>query len=166
MDSYVAWNESCFKVTWTIFKTHLLEVGLLQHRKTMALQNLTAVHLLYYIMCEDPTFIKKIHWSSIWLKAWSHMTSHYTWGHVTTLYDFGSVLGQPLNTSLGLSQFHGHSSWLMCEVALSMLDQRLSMSLIAHALRNLNFCKFTLLGNMVMEPTTHLTRVIISTQSN
>ena len=33
--------------------------------------------------------------------------------------DFGSVLGWPLHTkSLGLSQFHGHGSWLVCEMAL------------------------------------------------
>ena len=24
-----------------------------------------------------------IHWNSIWLRAWSHLTSHYTWGSVT-----------------------------------------------------------------------------------
>jgi hypothetical protein len=28
MDSYMASNGSCFMVTWTIFKHHLLEVGL------------------------------------------------------------------------------------------------------------------------------------------
>ena len=47
------------------------------------------------------------------------MTSHYTWGPMTTLHDFGSVLGWPLITSFELSQFHGLSSWLVCEVALS-----------------------------------------------
>ena len=35
-----------------------------------------------------------------------------------TLHDFGSVLGHALDTSFGLSQFHGHGSWLVCEVAL------------------------------------------------
>ena len=34
-----------------------------------------------------------IHWNSIWLRARSHMTSHYTLGSVTTLHDFGGVLG-------------------------------------------------------------------------
>ena len=29
MDSYMASNGSCFMVTWTIFKNHLLEVGLM-----------------------------------------------------------------------------------------------------------------------------------------
>jgi hypothetical protein len=28
MDSYMTSNESCFMVTWIIFKNHLLEVGL------------------------------------------------------------------------------------------------------------------------------------------
>ena len=40
----------------------------------------------------------KIHWSSIWSKTRSHMTSHYTRGSVTTLHDFGGALGQPLDT--------------------------------------------------------------------
>ena len=39
-----------------------------------------------------------IHWNSIWLRARSHMTSHYTWGSVTTLHNFGGVLGGPLET--------------------------------------------------------------------
>ena len=44
-----------------------------------------------------PAWIE-IHWNSIWLRARSHMTSHYTWGSVTTLHDFGGVLGWPFNT--------------------------------------------------------------------
>ena len=39
-----------------------------------------------------------IHWNSIWLRAQSHMTSHYTWGSLITLHDFGGVLGWPLDT--------------------------------------------------------------------
>ena len=31
MDSYMAWNGSCFIITWTIFKNHLLKVGLTQN---------------------------------------------------------------------------------------------------------------------------------------
>jgi hypothetical protein len=30
-------NGSCFMVTWTVFKNHPLEVGLMQNRETMAL---------------------------------------------------------------------------------------------------------------------------------
>ena len=41
-------------VTWTIFKNHLLEVGLTQNHETMALRMVTTVDLFYLIMCEDP----------------------------------------------------------------------------------------------------------------
>jgi hypothetical protein len=50
------------------------------------------------------------------------MASHYARGLVTTLRDVGGVLGQPLDTFFGLSQFHGRGSWLVCEVALSSLN--------------------------------------------
>ena len=36
MDSYMASNGSCFMVTWTTFKDHLLEVGLTLQRMNMA----------------------------------------------------------------------------------------------------------------------------------
>ena len=38
---------------------------------------------------------------------------------MTTLHGFGGILGRPLDTFFGLSQFHGHGSWLLCEVALT-----------------------------------------------
>jgi hypothetical protein len=71
--------------------------------------------ILFYCVWK-PTWIE-IHWNSIRLIARSHVTSHCSWGSVTTLDDFG-VLGQPLDTFFGLSQFHRHGSWLVCEVAL------------------------------------------------
>ena len=40
-------------VTWTVFKIHLLEVGLTQDWEPMALRTLTNVDLFYFIMCED-----------------------------------------------------------------------------------------------------------------
>ena len=43
-----------FMIIWTIFKNHLLEVGLTQDWETMTLQTLTTVALFYFIMCEDP----------------------------------------------------------------------------------------------------------------
>jgi hypothetical protein len=61
MDVMSAWSPtwhrmgSCFMVTWTVFKPHLLEVGLTRnYLETMALRMLTTVDLLYFIMCEDP----------------------------------------------------------------------------------------------------------------
>ena len=40
-------------VTWTIFETHRLEVGLTQNWKTIALQTLTIIDLFYFIMREN-----------------------------------------------------------------------------------------------------------------
>ena len=40
---------------------------------------------------------KEIHWNSIWLRAGSHMTSHYTRGFLTTPHDFGGEFGRPLD---------------------------------------------------------------------
>ena len=48
-DSYMASNGSCFMVTWTIFKNHLLEVGLAQNWETMVLQNLTTTDEIYIL---------------------------------------------------------------------------------------------------------------------
>ena len=53
-ESYMASNGSRFMVTWIIFKNHLLEASLTQNQETMALQTLTTIGLLYFIMCEDP----------------------------------------------------------------------------------------------------------------
>ena len=83
--------------TWTLFRNHFLEVGQIQNGETMALWTHTTVGLSYFIMFWWFAWIM-IHWYSIWLRAWSRMTSHYTWGSVTTLHDFGGVLGQPLDT--------------------------------------------------------------------
>ena len=53
MDSYMASNGSCFMVTWTIFKNHLLKVGLTQNHEAIALRTLTTISLFYFIMYED-----------------------------------------------------------------------------------------------------------------
>ena len=99
MDSYMASNGSCFTVIWIVFKNHLLEVGLTENRETMGLRTLTSVDffILFWYHGWGPAWIE-IHWNSIWLRALSHMASHYTWGSVTTLHDFGGVLGWPLDT--------------------------------------------------------------------
>jgi hypothetical protein len=54
MDPYMASNGSCFMVTWTIFKTHLLEIGLVENREIMVLRTLTTNELLQFIVHEDP----------------------------------------------------------------------------------------------------------------
>ena len=53
MDSYMASSGPCFRVTRTITKDHLLEVGLLQNRETDALQILIHIDSIYFIMCEE-----------------------------------------------------------------------------------------------------------------
>ena len=56
MDFYMASNGSCFMVTWTIFKTHLLKIGLTQkHWETMALRN---AHDRYSILSCVRTHVK------------------------------------------------------------------------------------------------------------
>ena len=45
---------------------------------------------------------------------------------MTTLHDFGGVLGWPSDTFIGLSQFHGHGSWLVSEVELRRKTQQAS----------------------------------------
>jgi hypothetical protein len=78
MDSYMASNGSCFMVTWTIFKVHLLEVGLTKNRgETMALRTLTIVDSFYFIMCENLHELEFIEipfgWGPchIWLHTWA-----------------------------------------------------------------------------------------------
>jgi hypothetical protein len=54
MDSYMASSGTCFMVTWTIVKNHVLEAGLTpNHWETIAFRMLTTNGLLYFIMCED-----------------------------------------------------------------------------------------------------------------
>jgi hypothetical protein len=54
MDLNMASNGSCFMATWTIFKNHILELGLTQNRETTTLETLPTVDLFYFTMCEDP----------------------------------------------------------------------------------------------------------------
>ena len=72
--------------------------------------------MFYHIW--EPAWIETP-WRSIWFKARSHMTSHYIIGSVTAHYMLLEVsLDGFWTQSFGLSQFHGHGSWLVCEVAL------------------------------------------------
>ena len=101
MDSYMASYESCFMVTWTISKDHLLEVG--RPHTIPGDHDTPNAHnhwLILFYHAWEPTWIE-IHWNNnIWLRAQSHMSSHYTWGSVTTGHDFRGVFGQPLDTFL------------------------------------------------------------------
>ena len=84
----------------------------------MALRLLTTVGLFYFIMCEDrhdQNFIE-IAFDSLPDHIWLHTTLEDLWPQYMIL----EVSWDGLWTlSFGLSQFHGHGSWLMCEVTLS-----------------------------------------------
>jgi hypothetical protein len=83
-------------VTWTVFISHLLEVGLTKLEDYGTLNARNHCLILFYHVWGHAWI--QIHWNSIWLRARSHMISHYTWGSVTTLHDFGGVFGWPLDT--------------------------------------------------------------------
>jgi len=124
------WMQDGCKPTWhrmdhvpwlleLFSKTTSWREGLTQNRETVALQILTTIcFILFYHGVRACAWIE-IHWNSIWLTARSHMTSHDTWGSVTTPHDFGGVLGRFWTLCCGLSQFRGHGSWLVREVALN-----------------------------------------------
>ena len=69
---------------------------------------LTTFDLFYFIMCEDPH-----EYNSLKQPLVERLVTYDF-----TLHDFEGVLRWPLDTFVGLSQFHGHRSWLVCEVTL------------------------------------------------
>ena len=98
--------------------------------------------LFYHVW--GPTWIE-IHWHNIWLRIRSHMTSHYTWGSVTTLHDLEVVWDGLGKLCFGLSQFHGHSSWLVCEVALSWVffPHHFGADMLIFLNRHMGFCRYS-----------------------
>ena len=117
-DGYMALNGSRFMVTRTISNNHFLEVGLTQNQETMALWMLETVDLFYVIMLEDPFELKFIEIAFGWGSGhiWLHTTLDGPWPHYMIL----EVCWDGLWTlSFRVSQFHGHGSWLVCEVGLS-----------------------------------------------
>ena len=67
--------------------------------------------LLYHVW--GPAWVE-IPWNNTWLRARSHMTSHFTWGSVTTLHDFGVVLARHWACSLASHNFMAWSRLLAC----------------------------------------------------
>jgi hypothetical protein len=111
MDFYMASYGSCLMLTWTIFKNP--SRGGRPNTK-LGDHSITNVHNCWVILINHvwgPVWIG-LHWNNFWLRARSHMTSH-------TMLE---VCKDGLWTlSFGLPQFHGHGSWLVCEVALRAL---------------------------------------------
>ena len=83
MDPYMASNELCFMVSWTIFTNHLLHVNLPQNQETMALRTLTTVDLFYFSMYEDPHEWTFIDMAFGWKhdRIWLHTTLEGPWPH-------------------------------------------------------------------------------------
>ena len=96
MHSYMTSNGSCFVVTWTIFKNHLLEVGQHKTKRPWHFECSPPFFILFYHVWESPKIER--HWNSIWLRAQLDMASQYTWDSMTTLHDFGGILERPLGT--------------------------------------------------------------------
>ena len=116
----MASNGSCFMVIRTILQSHLLDIGRTQNHETMALWTLTTVDLICFEKCEDLHEYEFILTSFVWGPdhIWLHNTLEGSWPHVHCMVL--EVTKDGLWTrSFGLSQFHGHGSWLVCEVALS-----------------------------------------------
>ena len=83
--------------------------------------------LLYHMW--GPAWIE-IHWNNIWLRApymWLHTTLEGPWPHYMTL----EVCWNGLWTrSFGLSQFHGHGSWLVCKMAFISYEPKMVCSYV------------------------------------
>ena len=73
-------------------KNHLLEVRPNTKLGDHGTFDAHSCWFLLFYQVWGPAWIE-IHWNSSWLRARSHMTSHYTWASVTTLHDFGGGLG-------------------------------------------------------------------------
>ena len=82
---------------------------------------LTTVGLFDFIMCEDPSEYKFIEIAFSWGPGhtWLHTTLEDPWPRYMIL---GVSRDGMWTLSFGLLQFHGHGSWLMCEVALMYLE--------------------------------------------
>jgi hypothetical protein len=150
-----------FMVTFFIFKNHLLEVGLTQNHETMALRMLTTIDSFYFYHA----------WGPAWIE--NSLKQHVVEGLVT--YDFTLHLRVSDHTiwfwrcvgmAIGLlssHNFHGHGSWLVCEVALSLLSS--IPSLVGHNyedLRRKNIIPNNNKINGTLEFSLALTRPILS----
>jgi hypothetical protein len=97
MDSYMTLDGSCFHGHLDCFQKSSLGGKLNTKLKDHVTPNAHNCWFIWFYDVWGPACMD-IHPNSIWLRAQSHMTSHYTWGSVSTLHDFGGVLGQPLDT--------------------------------------------------------------------
>jgi hypothetical protein len=98
-------QDGCHGINWIMLHDHLdyfqkLCLGGRPNTKPLGVHvtpNAPTCWFIFFYQVWGSAWIE-IHLNSIWLRAWSHMTSHYTRGSVTTLQDFGGVLGRPLTS--------------------------------------------------------------------
>ena len=116
MDSYMASYGSCFMATWIIFKNHLLEVNLTQTKRSWHSE--CSQPLIYFILSCMKTCMNRhsLKWHLIEGLVTHGFTLHFRFCDHTRW--FWKWLGTAFGHFFGLSQFHGHGSWLVCEVAL------------------------------------------------
>ena len=114
----MASSGSCYMVTWTIFKKPSL--GGRPNTKPGDIDTLnvhTIVDLFYFFMCEDPherDFIEiRLGWEPITSDFKVHTTLEGPRLHHMIL---GVCRDRIWTLSFGLSQFHGHRSWLLARV--------------------------------------------------
>ena len=117
LGSLLCWNMTREGVETVPFKS--LHDPILKQKKN------TKIQVIWHPWIDFPRFVVLLIHSvlrlinvAFWLRAWSHMTS------LEGLWPPQCVV---LDTSCGLAQFHGHGSWLVCEVALSSFKAELPM---------------------------------------
>jgi hypothetical protein len=128
----MASNGSRFMVTWIIFKKPPLGRRLNTKPGDYGITNTHNCRIILFYHMWRLAWIE-VHWNNIWVRARSHVASPYTREPVTTLHDFEGVLGRPLDAFFGLSQYHGHGSWLVCEVALKKRQDSSPHQVMEHA---------------------------------
>ena len=121
MDCYMTSDGSCLMVTWMFFQKPPFEGRSNTKPGDHGTPNAHNRWFILFYHVWGPAWIK-IYRNNFWLRTQSHMTSHYTWRSVTTRHNL-EVSWDGLGThSFGLSQFHGHGSWLVSEVHYSGLN--------------------------------------------
>jgi hypothetical protein len=121
MDSYVASNGSCLMVTCILFYFKKPPLGDRPGTK-LGDRNTPNAHNHWFILfyhAWGPSWIE-IHRNCSWSRVnhiWLHTTLEGPWPHYLIL----EVCWDGLWTlSFGLSLFHGHDSWLVCQMALRL----------------------------------------------
>ena len=85
MESYMASNGPCFTVTWTVFKNHLLEVGLTQRPWHSECSQLLVYYILSCVRTRLNRNLLKHHLVEGPNHKWLHTTLEDRWPHYMIL---------------------------------------------------------------------------------